>query len=104
MPESQAAINYLKKQTCHVRMVFSDNAVRTSISTTRYDTAGSGIYSVHFLTDGALTSVNCTEDFFELDSAIDSGTTFTAGSILIVRDAKKVKCTSHGVQMVYLNA
>ena len=94
---------YIKRYTGNTNMVFSNNTVRTTISSTRNDTEQRGINSIHFITDGALTTVACTEGYIKLSTEIDSSSTFTAGSVIYVKDASKVVCTSHGAQMVYLN-
>lgn len=95
---------YIKRYTGNTNMVFSNNGVRTTISSTINDTEQRGINSIHFVTAGALTTVVCTEGYIKLSTAIDSSSTFTAGSILYVKDASKVVCSSHGAQMIYLNS
>jgi len=92
----------VKDRKHDVHTIYSNRGVRTTVSSTRYDTAGRGINSIIFITDGALTSLTCTD--MQLSTNISSGTTLTAGSIIYVNNASKVKCSSHGAQLIYFNS
>jgi len=96
--------DYLKKFTRNVHSVFSDQGARTTVSSTRHDTAGRGINSIYFMTSGALTSLTDTKNWIALSTLIDSGTTMQHNTLFVVTDCSKVKCSSHGAQVIYLNS
>ena len=84
-----------------VHIIYSQHTTRTTVSSTRHDTYGYGVNSILFITDGALTSVTATN--MALSTNLSSGTTFAAGTTLYLNDASKVKLTSHGSQLIFLN-
>ena len=94
---------YMARYTGHTKMIYSDAGERTTVSSTRSDSNSAGVNHITFITDGALTSVTCTEGYIVNSTDISSATTYTAGSVIYLRDASKVKLTSHGAMMVHLN-
>jgi len=95
---------YLKCFTGHSKIIYSNDGAKTTVSDTRSDTEGKGINHITFITDGALSSVISTYGVFIGADAIDSSSTYTAGSVLYLNKARKVKCSTHGSMTIHLNA
>ena len=88
----------------NVNMVYSDHGERTTVSSTRNDTGGRGLSHILFMSDGALSSLTDTGSFIVNSTDISSGTTISGGTVFYIPESKKVKCSSHGAQMIYLNS
>lgn len=92
---------HLYKLTGNVKAIYSDDGEKDTVDTGKSDTESVGISSIHFITDGALKDLVCAN--LVNTSDVDSNTTYTAGSIIYVKDASKVVTSTHGTQIIYLN-
>ena len=94
----------INKIAGNVHMVYSDHGERTTVSSTRNDTGGRGLSHILFMSDGALSSLTDTGSYIANSTDISSGTTVSGGTVFHIPNSKKVKCSSHGAQMIYLNS
>lgn len=91
----------IRRQTGYVKAIYSARGERDTISSTRHDTASKKISAIYMLTSGCISSLTCPNIVNSSD--ISSGTTIGAGVKIFVKDATKIKTSSHGAQMIYLN-